>query len=154
MRKSGSWPGVWWVYARVLRQLDGATSRMTGGKSTLSSWLTGLPIVQLTTTGAKSGARRTIPLVAIPEAERLVIIASNFGRSSHPAWYYNLKAHPRVTAAFEGRVQEMVAREMEGEERDQWYERGIAIYPGWVDYRTRTSRHRRIPVFELIPLTN
>jgi len=151
MRKSGTWPGMWRVYSPTLHRLDRAVYRATNGQATFTSWLTGLPVVQLTTTGAKSGVRRTLPLVAIPHEDALVIIASNYGQQRHPAWYYNLKANPRVTVTFEGRTREMVARELEGDEREQWYERGIQIYPGWVEYRKRTAEYRLIPVIELVP---
>jgi len=151
MRNSGSWPGMWRVYAPTLQHLDRIVYRASNGRSTLTSWLTGLPIVQLTTTGAKSGVRRTLPLVAIPRDDGWVVIASNFGQRRHPAWYYNLRAHPQVTVSFRGQVREMVARELEGEERDRWYELGIQIYPGWTSYRERTAAYRSIPVIELLP---
>jgi len=152
MRNSGSWPGMWRLYAPTLRRLDGAVYRASKGKTTLTSWLTGLPLVQLTTTGAKSGNRRTLPLVAISHEKALVIIASNFGQQRNPAWYYNLKANPQVTVTYEGQEREMLARELEGEEREKWFERGIEIYPGWVEYRERTATHRLIPVIELLPM--
>lgn len=151
MRSSGSWPGMWRVYAPTIHHLDRAVYRSTGGRATFTSWVTGLPVLQLTTTGAKSGVRRTIPLVAIPHGDAFTIIASNFGQQRHPAWYYNLKANPRVTVSFEDRTRKMVARELEGDERDAWYEKGIQIYPGWTSYRERTAPHRRIPVIELTP---
>ena len=151
MRNSGSWPGMWRVYAPTIHRLDRAVYGATGGRATLTSWLTGLPVLQLTTTGARSGVRRTIPLVAIPDGDAFVIIASNFGQQRHPAWYYNLKAHPEVTISFDGLTREMVARELEGEERDRWYENGIRIYPGWTSYRERTAEHRTIPVIRLSP---
>ena len=81
-----------------------------------------------------------------------MIIASNFGQQRNPAWYYNLKANPQVTVTYEGQEREMLARELEGEEREKWFERGIEIYPGWVEYRERTATHRLIPVIELLPL--
>lgn len=151
MRKSGAWPGMWRVYAPMLHHMDKTVYRVSKGQATLTSWLTGLPLVQLTTTGAKSGIRRTLPLLVITHEKTLVIIASNFGQQRNPAWYYNLKAHPRATVTFEGQTREMVARELEGEERERWYERGIQIYPGWVKYRKRTAEYRIIPVIELVP---
>jgi deazaflavin-dependent oxidoreductase (nitroreductase family) len=152
MRNSGSWPGMWRLYAPTMHHLDRVVHRATNGRSTFTSWVTGLPVIQVTTTGAKSGARRTIPLVAIPHDDAFVIIASNFGQERHPAWYYNLKANPQVTVSFDGQTQEMRARELEGEERERWYERGIQIYPGWTSYRERTAPHRLIPVFDLVPV--
>ena len=115
------------------------------------AWVTGLPIVMLTTTGAKSGRRHTLPLVALPDGDRLVVIASNYGQYRNPAWYHNLCANPRATIAFEGVTREVVARELEGGERERHYNRGIEIYPGWTTYRRRAA-HRRIPVLELTPV--
>jgi deazaflavin-dependent oxidoreductase (nitroreductase family) len=88
--------------------------------------------------------------VALPDGDRLVIIASNYGQQRNPAWYYNLRADPNVTIAFDGATRQMAARELEGEERERQYSRGIEIYPGWTQYRTRAA-HRRIPVIELTP---
>jgi len=151
MRDSGSWPGMWRIYAPTMHHVDRAVYRATGGRATFTSWLTGLPIVHLTTIGAKSGVRRMTPLVAIPHGDAFIVIASNFGQQRHPAWYYNLKANPRVSVSFEGRERDMMAHELTGQERDRWYEQGIRIYPGWTSYRERTAAHRVIPVIELTP---
>ena len=151
MRSSGAWPGASWLYARTLHHLDRAVWRLSGERATFVSWVTGMPIVLLTTTGAKSGARRTLPLVAIPADDKLIVVASNYGQPRNPAWYHNLKAHPKVIATFDGASREMTARVLEGEERERWYERGVDIYPGWVEYRRRTAAHRQIPVIELSP---
>lgn len=151
MRQSGAWPGIRQFYAHTLHHLDRLTYRLTRGRATFVSWITGMPIVFLTTTGRRSGMPRTLPLVAVPDGELLIVIASNYGQEQHPAWYHNLKADPRVTATLDGVAREMAARELEGEERDRWYERGIEIYPGWISYRRRTAAHRLIPVIELTP---
>jgi len=140
-----------WLYARTLHHLDRWVYRATRGRTTFVSWVTGLPVVLLTTTGAKSGRRHTLPLVAIPNEDRLVVIASNYGQRRNPAWYHNLKANPSATATLDGVARVMTARELEGEQRDHWYERGIECYPGWVAYRKRTAPYRRIPVIELTP---
>lgn len=151
MRQSGAWPGIRQFYAHTLHHLDRLTYRLTRGRATFVSWITGMPIVFLTTTGRRSGMPRTLPLVAVPDGDLLIVIASNYGQQHHPAWYHNLKANPRVTATLDGVAREMAARELEGEERDRWYERGIEIYPGWISYRRRTAAHRLIPVIELRP---
>jgi deazaflavin-dependent oxidoreductase (nitroreductase family) len=153
MRLSGAVRPISWLYARTLHHADRLVYRLTGGRATFVSLVTGLPIVMLTTTGAKTGQRRTLPLVALPAGDRLVIIASNYGQYRNPSWYYNLRAHPRATIAFEGATREVVARELEGEEREREYQRGIAIYPGWTQYRERAA-HRRIPVIELTPVSS
>ncbi len=151
MRRSGEWLPLSRLYARILHPLDRAVYRVTRGRGTFTSWVTGMPIVLLTTTGAKSGLRRTLPLVAIPDGERLVVIASNYGQRRNPAWYRNLKATPTATATLDGATREMTARELEGEERERWYRVGVECYPGWVRYRERTAPYRQIPVIELTP---
>ena len=139
-----------WFYARTLHRIDRVVYRLTRGRATLSSWVSGAPIVMLTTTGAKSGQRRTLPVLGIKENERLIVIASNYGQYRNPAWYHNLRANPRASMVFEGVEREVVARELTGEERERWYARGIELYPGWAHYRRRAF-HRRIPVIELTP---
>jgi deazaflavin-dependent oxidoreductase (nitroreductase family) len=149
-RLAGGWKPMTWVLARTQQHLDAAVYRLTGERATFVSWATGMPIVMLTTTGAKSGRQHTCPLVGLPNGDHLVLIASNYGQERNPGWYYNLRANPRARIAFDGVTREVVARELEGEERDRHYERGIEIYPGWTQYRRRA--HRRIPVLELTPV--
>ena len=151
MRKSGEWPPMSRLYARVLHHLDRAVFRATRGRATFTSWVTGMPIVLLTTTGARSGQRRTLPLVAVPSEDRVIVIASNYGQRHNPAWYHNLKAHPQATMALHGSTREVTARELEGEERERWYALGVECYPGWIAYRERTAPYREIPVVELTP---
>jgi len=151
VRVSAAWPPISWFYARTLHHIDRAVFGLTRGRATFSSWVAGLPIVMLTTTGAKSGRRHTLPLVALPEGDRLMVVASNYGRYRNPSWYYNLRAHPAGTIVFEGAERQVTARELDGEEREREYARGIGIYPGWKQYRKRAS-HRQIPVIELTPV--
>jgi len=148
IRRSAGWKPLSLFYARTLHLFDRAVFKLTRGRATFTSWLGGLPVAWLTTTGAKSGAERTSPVLAIPCGDgRLIVIASNYGQTNNPAWYHNLRKHPRVRVLFDGGEQHMVARELDGEERAHWYERGIEIYPGWVEYRKRAPR--TIPVIEL-----
>ena len=150
IRRSAGWKPLSLFYARTLQFIDRAFFRMSRGRSTFTSWLAGLPVAWLTTTGAKSGAERTCPVVAIPAGDgKFVVIASNYGQRHNPSWYHNLRANPGAAMLFDGIRRELVARELEGEERERWYERGIEIYPGWVQYRKRAQR--RIPVIELTP---
>ena len=150
IRRSAGWRPLSWTYARTLHLLDRGVWRLTRGRATFTSWLADLPVAWLTTTGAKSGAERTSPVLAIPgEDGKLIVIASNYGQRHNPAWYHNLRANPRAKILFEGVRQEMIARELEDEaERERWYARGMEVYPGWVQYRKRASP-RRIPVIEL-----
>jgi deazaflavin-dependent oxidoreductase (nitroreductase family) len=151
VRVTAAWKPLSLFYARTLHHIDRVVYQLTRGRATFVSWVAGMPVVMLTTTGAKSGRRHTCPLVALPEGDRVVVIASNYGQHRNPAWYHNLCANPRATIRFEGVTQEVVARELEGEERARHYERGIEIYPGWTTYRKRAA-HRRIPVLELTPV--
>jgi deazaflavin-dependent oxidoreductase (nitroreductase family) len=151
MRRSGSLRPLSWFYARTLHHVDRPVFRLSGGRATFTSWVTGLPIVMLRTTGARSGLPRApVPVVGIPDGECVVVIASNYAQQRNPAWYYNLCAHPRVDITIDGIEHEMVARELEGSERERYYARGIEIYPGWVEYRKRAA-HREIPVIRLEP---
>jgi len=150
IRRSAGWRPFSWTYARILHPVDRAVFRLTRGRATFTSWLADLPVAWLTTTGAKSGARRRAPVLALPAGDgKLVVIASNYGQHNNPSWYYNLRANPRTQVEFDGVEREMLARELEDDaERERWYAAGIDIYPGWVQYRKRAA-HRRIPVIEL-----
>jgi len=148
IRRTAGWKPLSLFYARTLHLFDRAVFRLTRGRATFTSWLAGLPVAWLTTTGAKSGVERTSPVLAIPCGDgRLIVIASNYGQTKNPSWYHNLCKHPRTRILFDGSEQAMTARVLEGDERAQWYERGIEIYPGWVQYRERAPRE--IPVIEL-----
>src|SRR5512143_1195888 len=106
-----------WFFARTLHHLDRPVLRLSHGRYSLTSVLAGLPVVAVTTIGAKSGQPRTLPLVAIPDGENVILIASNFGQQQHPAWYYNLQAHPEVRLTYEGKTVTYLARETDGDER-------------------------------------
>ena len=147
---AGTWPMAWFC-ARVLHHLDGPVLRRSGGRHSVSSTLTGLPIVQLTTVGARSGEPRTLPVVGVPDGDRLVVVASNYGQQHNPAWYYNLKANPRCRAALHGQDHEMVAYEAEGEERRRLWELDVSVYPPRNHYAQRAGT-RRIPVMVLQPM--
>lgn len=81
-----------WLCARTLHRLDNIVHRITAGRTTFTGLVTGLPMIMLTTTGAKSGRPRTLPLVGLRDEGRVIVIASSYGRSRHPAWYHNLRA--------------------------------------------------------------
>jgi deazaflavin-dependent oxidoreductase (nitroreductase family) len=113
-----------------------------------SALVTGLPIIALTTTGARSGRPRTVPLVRVPDGERLILIASNWGQAKHPAWYYNVKANPQVTITRDGVTRPYVAREVVGEERAACWGRAVALYPGYRGYAERAGREIPVVVLE------
>ena len=80
-----------WLFARVLHHLDGPVLRRSRGRRSVSSALTGLPIVELTAVGAHSGELRTLPIIGVPDGDRIVLVASNYGQHRNPGWYFNLK---------------------------------------------------------------
>jgi deazaflavin-dependent oxidoreductase (nitroreductase family) len=136
------------IYARILDQLDRLAFRLTRGRTTFAALVSGLPVVMLTTTGARSGQPRTMPVLGIPDGQDLIVIASNFGQRPHPGWYYNLRARPRATVTHEGARAEMSARLLEGEEYERCFQLAMQSYPGFAAYRRRAA-HRHIGVFKL-----
>ncbi|HEY9241238.1 MAG TPA: nitroreductase family deazaflavin-dependent oxidoreductase [Streptosporangiaceae bacterium] len=110
---------------------------------------TGLPVVVITNRGARSGKVRKTPLMRVEHDGRYAAVASQGGAPEHPNWYYNFRAEPRVELQDGPRRQAMIARELTGEERAEWWARAVAAYPPYAEYQQRTSR--LIPVFVLEP---
>jgi deazaflavin-dependent oxidoreductase (nitroreductase family) len=110
---------------------------------------TGLPVVIITNRGARSGLVHKTPVMRVEHGGRYAAVASQGGAPTHPCWYYNLRAHPRVELQDGPAKQDMTAREVSGEERAQWWERAVAAYPPYAEYQQKTSR--LIPVFVLEP---
>lgn len=135
--------------ARVLHRMDGFLLRLSGDRYTFPE-LVGLPIARLTMKGAKTGRLRTLPLVAIPEDDKFVLVATNFGQKHNPAWYYNLKAHPECEVTYKGHAQKFIARETLGEEYQKYWEMALTYYAGYEKYRERAVP-RHIPVMVLEP---
>lgn len=135
------------LYGVIQQPLDELVYRLSSGRTTASGWLAGLEIAMLTTTGARTGLPRTVPVLPLPDGDRTILIASNFGRPHHPSWYYNLRAHPAATIVLGGTAREVVARELQGDEREQCYRRGEEVFPGFSSYRRWTQRE--IPVLTL-----
>ena len=134
--------------APLYDRIDTPVFRLTRGRHTLSSLVTGLPVVFLTTVGARSGQRRTSPVLGFPTEGGLAVIASNYGRPAHPAWCHNLRANPAGEVVVNGVRSRFRAVEVEGERRDQIWSEALSIYPGWSSYERRATS-RRIPVFVL-----
>jgi deazaflavin-dependent oxidoreductase (nitroreductase family) len=149
-RMAGSGPGSW-LFARVLHRIDRPVYRLTGGRHTFASLVSGIPVVMLTTTGARSGQPRTVPVLGLPTAEGLAVIASNFGQRRHPAWYHNLRANPEGSVAVDGQSHRFRAVEAEGDRRRRIWEEGLRVYPGWSQYERRAA-NRRIALFVLDPV--
>ena len=112
--------------------------------------MAGLPVIMLTTTGAKSGEPRSMPLVGIPLGDDLAVIGSNYGQQRTPGWVYNLEADPTATVSYRDRAVEVTARAASDAETDEAFEIATSFYPGYGKYRARAS-HRTIRVFVLEP---
>ncbi len=143
------------LLANTIPHIDGAVFRLSGGRTTAAALFTGLPILTLNTTGAKSGQPRAVTLVGIPDGRRLILIASNWGQASNPAWYYNVRANSHVSVAFSGRRDVPLerlyhARELSGQEREAAWAKAMVIYPGYRGYAARAG-DRTIPVIMLEP---
>jgi deazaflavin-dependent oxidoreductase (nitroreductase family) len=138
------------VFARVLHRFDLDVHRRSSGRSTLTTVVSGLPVVLLTTTGARTGEPRTWPLVGLRDGARTVVVASNFGRRHHPAWDHNVRAHPSATLTVGGRATAVRATEATGPERDRLWAAALRVYPAWAAYERRAAP-RRIPVLVLTP---
>jgi deazaflavin-dependent oxidoreductase (nitroreductase family) len=121
----------------------------SGGTEATTLRDTGLPVIAVTSRGAKSGKLRKNPLMRVEHDGRYAAVASVGGAPRHPAWYRNLLADPHVEVQDGAVKQDMVAREVTGEEKSQWWERAVAAYPSYADYQEKTDRE--IPVFVLEP---
>ncbi|MBL6687524.1 MAG: nitroreductase family deazaflavin-dependent oxidoreductase [Pseudomonadales bacterium] len=121
--------------------------RGSGGR--LMNRLAGRPICLVETMGRRSGKRIRIPLMYVPEGDRIYLVASQGGAPRHPVWFYNLTANPKVIIEAEGVRRSMTAEVLAGAARDKAWQRCVECYPDYETYRTRTER--QIPVFECRP---
>lgn len=136
-----------WLLARVLPAVDRFTLKLSGGRITLTSLLAGVPVMWVTTTGARSGQPRTRPLLPIPDPEhpgRYALIASNFGQRRFPAWYYNLKKHPQATGVLNAERMAFRAHEAAGDEYERFWRYATNTYFGYALYGRRAGR--RVPI--------
>ena len=108
-----------------------------------AGWQVGpMPVVELTTTGRKSGQRRTVLLTSpVQERDSIVLVASRGGDDHHPAWYLNLCDNPRVTVSVKGGPsREMIARTATSDERARWWPDVVQAYRGYASYQKKTMR--------------
>ncbi|HMQ30356.1 MAG TPA: nitroreductase/quinone reductase family protein [Chloroflexaceae bacterium] len=137
------------LVARVLvLPLDRLVHRLSGGRLLFANAF--FPTLVLTTTGARSGLPRSAPLIYARAGPAFVVLASNYGGASHPAWYHNLRANPACTVVVGGRTVHCIAREADGAERDELWRRAERIYAAYRAYEA-SAGGRRIPVVVLEP---
>lgn len=134
------------LFPKTLHRADALLLRLTRDRYTFSG-LVGLPIAQLTMTGARTGRPRTITLVGVPDDDRLALFATNFGQRQNPGWYYNLKAYPECQVLWHGERGTFIARETDGDEYEKYWRLGVSYYAGYEKYKLRAGR--RIPVMVL-----
>lgn len=109
----------------------------------------GMPVIILTTRGAKSGKIRKAPLMRVEHDGAYAVVASLGGAPRHPVWYHNINADPRVELQDGPVRQDMNAREVTGDEKRMWWERAVEAFPDYADYQEKTDR--QIPVLVLEP---
>jgi deazaflavin-dependent oxidoreductase (nitroreductase family) len=107
----------------------------------------GAPVLLLTTTGAKSGQRRTTPVMYLPDGDRMVVFASKGGAPANPAWYHNLVTNPSASVEVGDETLDVNAVVTSGEERRRLFEKQADRYPQFADYERKTTRE--IPVIAL-----
>ncbi|WP_261556192.1 nitroreductase family deazaflavin-dependent oxidoreductase [Frankia tisae] len=120
-----------------------------GSGGTRGTTMRDLPVIILTTRGAKSGKIRKTPLMRVEHDGAYAVVASLGGAPKHPVWYYNILGDPHVELQDGPVRRDYVAREVTGDEKAQWWEYAVAAYPDYADYQRKTERE--IPVFVLEP---
>jgi deazaflavin-dependent oxidoreductase (nitroreductase family) len=122
----------------------------TGGKEGATLLDTGLPIVIVTTRGRRSGKLRKMALMRVEHGGEYCLVGSMGGAPTDPQWVANLRAHPDEVTVQDGpEPVRMRVREIDGDERQTWWDRAVAAYPDYAEYQTRTER--RIPLFVATP---
>jgi deazaflavin-dependent oxidoreductase (nitroreductase family) len=149
IKKIAASPFGGWLLADNLHRLDRPVLKLSKGRTTLTSLLAGLPVVVLTAIGAKTGLPRSIPLAAIQDGSRLVLTASSFGKASNPSWYHNLKANPHASVQIDGVTYKCTARQAEGTERENYWQRAVAMYDGFERYARKAKREIPMMILEV-----
>jgi len=132
---------------KVVPHVDRFLHKVSGGKFISSGGL--LPSLVLTTTGAKSGQKRTTPLATKPDGNSWYVVGSNFGREKHPAWTANLIANPDAEVSFKGVTTQVRARQLNAEEKAEFWPQLVKFWPNFDVYTERSGRDLR--VFHLEP---
>jgi len=134
-------PSPWeWVRDQV------AEYEASGGERANTLMDTGWPIIVVTTRGAKSGKVRKNPVMRVEHGAEYALVASKGGAPENPEWFHNLEAHPDEVTIQDGPAPfPVTVREVTGDERAQWWERGVAAYAPYAEYQENTGR--QIPVF-------
>lgn len=133
---------------RAATKMHSFVYRATGGR--VGGRIVGGPVLLLTTTGRKSGKKRTVPLLYLDDGENLVLVASNGGAPVHPTWWLNLRANPEATVEVGREKLRVRAEEASPREKGRLWPKLVEMYGGYETYRRRTDRE--IPVVLMKPI--
>lgn len=139
------------IWRKVAAPIEAPLMKATRGRVRLNL---AVPIVVLTSIGARSGERRTIPLAYFTDSGDVILIASNYGKQRHPAWYHNLCANPKCELHIGPRGGHFVAHEVTGPDRDRLYRLAVERLNRVWEVEEKRSGARRIPVMRLTPAEN
>ena len=147
------------MFRRTMHLIDRPLLRLTRGRFSFAS---SYPVLLLTTTGARSGKQRTIPLLYVEWESGVAVVGTRFGSTRHPGWYHNLRARPEATMAIKGKTTRCIARMADDDERQEIWAQAAATYPGYDADKSRANRkvpivayksraNRKIPIVVLTP---
>lgn len=142
--RSGSW-----LFQRTLYRIDRPLHRWSKGKVTVPGLVTGLPVIMLTTTGARSGLQRTMPVAAIPFGDDLVILGTNYAQEHTPGWVFNLLKEPHAAVTWQSTTVPVIASRLASEHMDEVWRAAGRVYVGFPKYRERISGSRQVQAFIL-----
>lgn len=123
-----------WVAQQV------AEYEASGGTQANTLRDTGIPVIIVTMTGAKSGKVRKIGLMRVEHDGEYALVASKGGHPEHPGWCHNLIAEPHVMIQDGPEPHDFTVRQVEGAERQMWWDRSVAVFPTYADYAKQTER--------------
>ena len=136
------------TFLRVMWKLHHGWYRISGGR--IGAKVSGLPVLELTTTGRKSGRSRRVLLTFVDDPNGFIVIASNAGSERDPAWWGNLVADPCATVRTRRDTQPVRMRRLEDEERERAWARAVAAFPGYAAYATKAGRPIPVALLEIV----
>jgi deazaflavin-dependent oxidoreductase (nitroreductase family) len=137
-----------WFFAKSLRHLDDLIGRVSRGRTSAPELLAGLPVLDIVTTGRRSGTPRRTHLIAVPYADTLALLGTNFGQTSTPAWVLNLEADPHLSVTHRGVTVQSVARPASTDEHAAVLAASARVYGGYLKYQGRITRRLRIFIID------
>jgi deazaflavin-dependent oxidoreductase (nitroreductase family) len=137
-----------WFFAKTLDRIDKALLRLSRDRVTLPGTMAGLPVLTVTTIGARTGQRRSAPLVGVPADDDIAVIGTSFGQSRTPGWYHNMRSDPKVEVTYRDKTVKAVAREADEDEGQAIWDRARTIYVGYEAYASRI-KSRQIHIMVL-----